>query len=125
MLFRSYTLVIDHDGDGLPDEGATDVPDDGVTARVSRILGNRPNPFNPLTEIAYSVAGRSARATLAIYDLAGRRVATLVDRAVDGGKHRVQWDGRGDRGERLASGVYFARLTVGDEVDVAKMIMLK
>jgi hypothetical protein len=125
VIDRAYRITIDHDGDGVPDEGATEVPEDGLVARESRILGNRPNPFNPTTEIAYVVAGGSAEATLAIYDLAGRRVATLVDGAVEGGEHRAVWNGRGERGERLASGVYFARLTVGEETDVAKLIMLK
>jgi hypothetical protein len=125
VIDAAYTVIVDHDGDGLPDEGATGVPADEGALRVSRLLGNRPNPFNPLTEIAFAAADGSARTTLAIYDLAGRLVATLVDGVVEGGEHRVVWDGRGDDGERLASGVYFARLTVGEEIDVAKMIMLK
>jgi hypothetical protein len=124
VIDKVYRLTIDHDGDGVPDEGATDVPEENAV-RVSRILGNRPNPFNPLTEITYSVAGSSGHTTLAMYDVAGRRVSTLVDRVVEGGEHRVSWDGRDERGERLASGVYFARLTVGNETDVAKLIMLK
>jgi hypothetical protein len=124
VIDTAYTVIVDHDGDGLPDEGATDVSEE-IAVRTSRILGNRPNPFNPRTEIAYAVAGGSARTTLMIYDPAGRRVATLVDGVVEGGRHRAVWDGRDDDGERLASGVYFARLTVCDETDVAKLIMLK
>ncbi len=125
VIDAAYTLTIDHDGDGLPDEGATGVPEDGAVASESRLLGNRPNPFNPMTEIAYMIAGRSARATLEIYDPAGRLVTTLVDGVVEAGERRVTWDGRDERGERLASGVYFAKLTVDDTTDVAKMILLK
>jgi len=124
VIDKVYTITIDHDGDGLPDEGATGVSED-TAVRASRILGNRPNPFNPTTEIAFVVAGDAKETTLAIYDLAGRRVATLADGLIEGGEHRTVWDGRDAGGERLASGVYFARLTVGEDADVAKLIMLK
>ena len=55
----------------------------------------------------------------------GARVATLADARHEPGEHAVVWDGVDSRGRSLPSGVYFARLTVGDDTDVTKMIMLK
>ena len=122
-----YTVTIDHDGDGVPDEGATGVDDPVETPVVAnRILGNRPNPFNPRTTVSFSIGGSGAvPVTLAVYDLSGRRVAVLFDGVKAPGVHSAVWDGTDDRGRRLASGVYFSRLLVDGEPDVAKMVMLK
>ena len=120
-----YTLTVDHDGDGLPDEGSTDVPGGGAATR-SRLLAARPNPFNPATTVAYEVAaGCRGDVELAIYDVSGRLVRTLVDGPVGPGRHAARWDGRDDEGRACASGVYFVRLTAGDDRDVSKVAMLK
>ncbi len=122
-----HTITIDEDGDGVPDEILTGVPEDEPFSFArSHLLPNRPNPFNPTTTVSFVVAdGPSTRVLLEVYDPAGRRVATLADRKMEPGERAVVWDGLDDEGRRLASGVYFARLTVGDETDTAKMIMLK
>jgi len=88
-------------------------------ALAARLAQNHPNPFNPATEIAFSLAA-AGRARLAVYDLAGREVAVLVDGALAGGEHRVSW-----RPEGLASGVYLYRLAAGGEEQVGKCTLLK
>jgi hypothetical protein len=85
---------------------------------------NRPNPFNPSTTIRFTTSA-SMVATLAVYDAGGRRVRTLVDRLVPAGRHEATWDGRGDDGTVLSSGVYFYRLQAGKQVEAKKMILLK
>lgn len=85
---------------------------------------NRPNPFNPVTAIRYAVPARG-RVVLSVYDVAGRRVATLVDGEVDGGYHDAVWDGTTDSGEGVATGIYFARLSAFGEERTQKMILLK
>ncbi|MBD3348963.1 MAG: hypothetical protein GF400_07185 [Candidatus Eisenbacteria bacterium] len=91
------------------------VPEDGAVAERRLVLEqNVPNPFNPVTVVAFSVPGGTGRATLSVYNIAGERVRTLVDGPVDGGRHNVTWDGRDDAGERVASGVYFVRLETPD-----------
>ncbi len=129
VIDTAYTLTIDHDGDGVPDEGSTGVDegeDLGVVLAASRIVGNRPNPFNPTTTIGYVVAeGSVGDVRLEVFDLAGRKVASLIDGAMEPGRHSVAWTALDADGRGLASGVYFARLTVGEDVDTAKMIMLK
>ncbi len=77
---------------------------------------NVPNPFNPATVISYDVPSRMPL-RLAVYDVAGRRVRVLLDDAVlDPGRHTVAWDGRGENGAQVASGVYFYRLLADGQV---------
>jgi hypothetical protein len=68
------------------------------------LLGAAPNPFRSWTAIRYTLS-RAARVRLAVYDLAGREVAVLVDGARGPGSHAVSWDARG-----MAAGMYFCRL---------------
>lgn len=92
--------------------------DDDVTVAVS------PNPFNPLTTISYAL-GVAGRVELAVYDLQGRRVRVLIDETIEAGLHAVAWNGRDDQGSPVASGVYFARLTVDGGVVTQRMALLK
>ena len=80
---------------------------------------NYPNPFNPETKIRFSIVS-TQHATLTVYDLLGRRVATLVDEKKAPGRYEVAFGGA-----RLASGVYIYRLTAGSYVETRKMLLLK
>jgi hypothetical protein len=84
----------------------------------------RPNPFNPVTKIAFDIP-RPARVKLVVYDIAGRRVATLVDEEKIPGAYSVPWNGTDQHGAAVASGVYFYRLEAGDFVATRKMMLLK
>lgn len=93
--------------------------------RPTLALGqNSPNPFNPSTRIQFTlpVAGE---ATLAVYDLGGRLVRTLLDGRQDAGEHAVRWDGRNDDGGQAASGMYLYRLTTADGTLARKMLLVK
>ncbi len=105
--------------DGYPSTGIENEVALGV-----RVLGNRPNPFNPVTKIAFSLPA-TADAKLAVFDIAGRRVVTLVDREVEAGRHEVVWNGTNEAGDPVASGVYFSRLMAMGEEHSAKMVLLK
>ena len=70
---------------------------------------NYPNPFNPVTTIRFSVP-QSGRVTLAVYDVLGRRVATLLDEVLTAGTHSIAWNARDDAGQSVASGAYVYRL---------------
>ncbi len=98
--------------------------DPRVATRTARLLSNYPNPFNPSTTIAYEVA-RGAEVSLAVYDVDGALVRVLSRGRVGAGRHQVPWDGTDDRGRRVASGVYFARLVAGDEIDTGRLVLLK
>jgi hypothetical protein len=103
----------------LPSTGAPDVARSGALS----LHQNRPNPFRDATSIRYSVFGERADVELAIFDLAGRRVRTLVSGAVAGGSHEAVWKGHNDDGRPVASGVYFYRLS-GENRTVTKKLML-
>jgi M6 family metalloprotease-like protein len=87
---------------------------------------NYPNPFNPSTVIEYTVnPGKLTVTNLSVYNVLGRKVATLVDAVQGPGTYRVEWDGRSSDGSRAATGVYMYRLTRGDNVESRKMLLLK
>ncbi len=85
---------------------------------------NRPNPFNPATEIRFMVA-TAGPADLSIFDLSGRRVRSLVQGFVPAGTHTARWDGRDDEGQRVAAGVYIYTLEAAGVSTSRKMILLK
>jgi hypothetical protein len=101
---------------------------EGTTTFATRLSHARPNPFNPSTTIAYSLAGRS-HVTIHVYDVAGRVVRTLVDGEAEAGEHVIVWDGTTDSGERAASGVYFVKMEgfgeAGNFSEIGKAVMLK
>ncbi|HLE55901.1 MAG TPA: T9SS type A sorting domain-containing protein, partial [Rhodothermia bacterium] len=81
--------------------------------------GNYPNPFNPSTNISFSLPQRSD-VTVRIYDLNGRLVETLVQSDFDAGTHSVRWDA-----SSVASGTYLYRLVAGDYVASRKMLLVR
>ncbi len=84
-----------------------------------------PNPFNPATTISYDVR-ESVPVTLAIYDVTGRRIRTLVDgQPTNAGHYELTWDGRDQSGRVVASGVYFYRLDAGGFSETRRMVLLK
>ncbi|MEW5702761.1 MAG: T9SS type A sorting domain-containing protein [Candidatus Zixiibacteriota bacterium] len=97
----------------------------GAEAMAPFGLGtNIPNPFNAATTITYSLAD-DGPVRLDVFDVLGRRVTTLVDRFESAGPHEVSWTGRDERGQTVASGMYFYRLIAGGTSDTKKMVLLK
>jgi GMP synthase-like glutamine amidotransferase len=80
---------------------------------------NYPNPFNPATTIQYEIP-EMAYVTLKVFNALGEEIATLVERPEEAGYRSVAFDGA-----RLASGVYFYRLTVGESVTTRKMMLVR
>ncbi len=85
---------------------------------------NYPNPFNPTTTIPFTLP-RASAAELTIINLLGQTVATLFDGRLSAGEHEADWNGLGDNGTPVASGLYFYNLVAGDFTDQKKMILLK
>jgi len=86
---------------------------------------NFPNPFNPVTHIAYAVPSPGGHVRLAIYASSGRLVRILVDGEVPPGRHLAQWDGTDSAGRPVSSGVYFCRLEADGFRGERKMVLLK
>lgn len=95
-------------------------------AALSYKLGqNYPNPFNPSTNIEFSIP-QAGSVTLTVYDVHGRLVKSIIaNESYDSGSFKAQWDGTNDAGSRVASGIYFARLTAGTFSAVQKMNLVK
>jgi len=95
---------------------------------ANRLDHARPNPFNPVTTIDFSLA-TAGRATIRVYDAAGRVVRTLIDSPVEAGPHTVIWDGTTETGRRAASGVYFVKMESAGHADAfratRKLVLLK
>jgi len=88
-------------------------------------LGNNfPNPFNPDTTIGFSLP-QSGKVNLSIFNIKGQLVRTLVDEKLPEGEHSIVWDGRDNGGRKAGSGVYFYRLTAGENVETKRMLLLK
>jgi hypothetical protein len=90
----------------------------------NELAQNYPNPFNPTTTIAFSVE-KDVTVDLRIYDVRGAAVRTLANERYQAGVHRLAWDGQTDRGQPVASGVYFYKLVAGSFTDTKKMTILK
>lgn len=105
---------------------SSNIAEDGNAIRpnTSSLWPNYPNPFNVGTGIRYSLS-TSGSVKLTVFNLLGRRVATLVNGIQPAGEYDVIWNGTDAQGNAVSSGVYFYRLTVGDEVTARKMLMLK
>ena len=105
----------------------TGIEEPGAAASMPEkftLLGNYPNPFNPVTEITFA-APRSGHVRLEIFNVIGQKVKTLLDETVTSGLKAVVWDGTSDNGNPVASGIYYYRLATEDGIDVKKMTFLK
>jgi hypothetical protein len=99
--------------------GLTAADDDPVRPDKFLLSQNYPNPFNARTAIEFSIPS-SGDVRLEAFDLLGRRVAVLIDKELESGSHSVIWDC-----SDLSTGVYFYRLTIGDNTAVRKMTLIK
>ncbi len=88
------------------------------------LLDNYPNPFNPSTTISYQLPEPES-VKLEIFDVLGRHVRTLVDKPQSAGNHSVVWDGRDQRGQKVASGIYIYSMKAGSFFDRRKLLLLK
>jgi subtilisin family serine protease len=89
-----------------------------------QLHGNYPNPFNPATTISYDIPVAS-EVQLAVYNVLGQHIKTLVEKHQQPGRYQVVWDSRDDNGESVASGIYFYYLKAGEFNESRKMILLK
>jgi flagellar hook assembly protein FlgD len=89
---------------------------------VASDLRGYPNPFNSNTTVSFTL-GEPSPVRLAVYDAAGRHVATLVDGECLVGDHSVEWDGTVGGGRRASAGVYFARLEAAGGTAVVKLVL--
>src|SRR5439155_24466796 len=115
-----FPLTVPVPGNVLPADRAV-AASGGAKAPELSLKVTGPNPFRAAVALEY-VLPRSTRADLEIYDLQGRRWASIARGVQAAGAHPVAWSGRSDRGALAPAGVYLARLSTGDGVRVARIV---
>jgi hypothetical protein len=100
-------------------QNPTGVKENGRIPLVFSLLQNYPNPFNPTTTISFA-APKAGKATLKVYDLLGREMATLVDGEVPAGNQEAVFDA-----SKFSSGTYIYRLVAGEFTEAKRMVLLK
>lgn len=109
---------------GAQVEGCVLTPAADLPGAVVRLEPNRPNPFNPRTEIRFSLE-HAGPASLRVYDLAGRLVNELLAGPVEAGTHAVVWTGRDARGFEVPSGTYLYRLEAAGQALNGRMQLVR
>jgi len=125
-LYYYRITAVDHAGnesDPASPSTTTDAGTPFIPVKFA-LMQNVPNPFNPVTRIGFDLP-RPSRVRLAIYNVKGELVATLIDGQMSEGRKEAIWNGTNDNGVKASSGVYFYRITAGDFTQTKKMILLR
>jgi hypothetical protein len=118
--YTYFVAAIKENGDEVRSVAA-----DVTTPALALSLGqNYPNPFNPVTKIPFTV-DETGRVLLRVFDVRGALVATVHDGALAEGRHSMEWSGRDDRGQPVASGIYLYTLSAGKRTLSRKMVLMK
>jgi len=110
--------------DAPPDERPSLVYGDELPSSLA-LHPNTPNPFNPSTSLELEIPAGGADVDVAVYDVSGRRVAVLHSGHLEAGRHSLLWTGADERGNTVASGVYFARMVAPGYKHSVRMLLLK
>jgi len=97
---------------------------ESVPKAFDALYENFPNPFNPITNIKYSLE-EEEHTKLLIYNSLGQVIKTLVNEPQTAGIHTVQWDSRDDNGQKVSSGLYIYRLEAGSFVKTRRMMLIE
>uniref|UniRef100_A0A7V1EHM7 T9SS type A sorting domain-containing protein n=1 Tax=candidate division WOR-3 bacterium TaxID=2052148 RepID=A0A7V1EHM7_UNCW3 len=103
---------------GIGENGGKDVP------RYFALSPVHPNPFKDRAEISYQVS-QPGNVKIAIFNIFGQRIRTLVNKHHKVGFYSVYWDGKGENAEACGSGVYFCRMESGEYTAVKKMLLVR
>ncbi len=122
-VFRATCYNLNDLNTGVEDDmyhesGSTGLPE------AFTLNQNYPNPFNPTTSITYSLT-KSANIELAVFNLQGQRIKTLMSGMQAAGDYEVTWDGTNENGMKVASGIYIYQLITGNQRTVKKMTLMK
>jgi hypothetical protein len=103
--------------DGIEDE-IQDLP------REALLVGNYPNPFNPVTTIVYRLPSRQA-VTIELFDVRGQQVKVLFAGMQEAGQHRLEWDATDRNGRKVMSGVYLCTMTAPAYRNTRKILLIR
>lgn len=108
----------------LENSGTTGISDIAATIDDFSLSQNYPNPFNPSTTIEYFLK-EQAGVNLAVYNILGEEIISLVHAPQAAGPHSVVWNGKDKLGKDVAGGIYFYKLKAGDFEQTRRMLLLK
>ena len=120
----AYSYAIVRGGAEIARSPAARIELPGAAVLATGLQPNRPNPFNPETEIRFTLAVAGS-VRLAVFDVTGRRIAVLAEGVRAAGAHHVAWQGRDDAGRAVPSGSYYVRLETTTGSDTRKVMLLK
>ena len=103
---------------------AVEMTEESIVPSAYRLSQNYPNPFNGDTVIHFALP-HNGPVELALYNLVGQKVVTLVDGMRPAGAFKAYWDGRDDAGHALASGVYLYCLRAGGQVETRRLVLVR
>ena len=127
QVFRCYKYGEDYPGlagKTLTSGEPLKINDDLNKVTNFKLYNNYPNPFNPTTNIEFSLDERTF-VTITIYDLVGNTIRTLVNDLMEPGFKTIKWDSRDNYGSFVSSGIYFYSLQAGYQNQTKKMILLR
>ena len=104
--------------------GPDGIEEEPVQPLITALGTNFPNPFNPVTNICYSLR-KAEDVTISIYNIKGQRVKTLVNENMEAGRHTTTWYGKDNFNRDVSSGVYFYKMEAGKYTSTKKMILMK
>ena len=117
---KSQLFMVEHEEEDVVVN--IDNGDSKIIPEEISLKQNYPNPFNPATAFHYSLA-KSGMIELNITDVIGRKVTTLISGHQRSGNHNVMWTGKDRNGNQVPSGIYFYRLSFGDQSLTKKMVL--
>ncbi|MDA3812686.1 MAG: T9SS type A sorting domain-containing protein, partial [Candidatus Cloacimonetes bacterium] len=95
-----------------------------ILISATQLNSNYPNPFNPVTNIAYSIK-ETGNVTIEVYNLKGQLVKMLINDVKETGDYTTIWDGTDSCNNPVSSGVYFYKMKSGNYTETKKMILMK
>jgi hypothetical protein len=117
---RFYSRVLTPEEISAIYQGATAIDEDAPAVPMKfELAQNFPNPFNPTTQIEYTL-NNNTNVQITVYDLLGHEIATLVNEKKNAGSHSVVWDASGQ-----SAGIYLYQMKTGNQILTRKMVLLK
>ena len=83
-----------------------------------------PNPFNPETNITFTVIKEEAYVNIEIFNILGRKVVTLLDQKIANGEHTIKWNGRNSQGEKVSAGIYICNFKISGDNKAVKITLM-
>ena len=110
--------------DGVNASAAVLSINEELLPEVFALHQNHPNPFNPVTTLRYNISENSL-VTIAIYNILGKEVKTLINQTQDTGYKSVIWNATNDYGKPVSAGIYLYQIQAGEYMQTKKMVLLK